>query len=420
MIHRSIDCFNASRQRFAATHIALMASIVALGSTLGAADVRAMSTDGYHANMILPVAVQTGSFSSDIYISSPGTGVTVSVTYYPANGTTTSSSVACGDKTLNAGATNRYTLSSLCPGIAGGTNFGTLEFAAVGGGNHGYNVFARVDNPLGQGFEVEGFPAHAFTAADAYVVGLKRQAAAPGYQTNCFIAALAEATTLDIALLDGSGNVIAAIPQQVMAAREMRRFLDIFATAGLPAGDYSNVTAMFTESQSGSEPGAVLFCTVQNNSTFDADFRIAKAFPVQDDHAFRALTESVDALGNAFTLGAFPNSRNRHVVNFKHPDTVTCSIGRIDGGNVTDLEMRLVAPDGTTVVAGGNATQSFASTYLGPKGGRNNGANGRWFIDVESATGGSTADGAQYSITCASGSGHSHYEWVGRNLPVSF
>ena len=57
---------------------------------------------------------------------------------------------------------------------------------------------------------------------------------------------------------------------------------------------------------------------------------------MQDDHAFRTLTESVDALGNAFTLGAFPNSRNRHVVNFKHPDTVACSIGSTVKNSIQD------------------------------------------------------------------------------------
>jgi hypothetical protein len=234
------------------------------------------------------------------------------------------------------------------------------------------------------------------------------------------MAALAEPTTIDLTLYDATGALLATLPQQSLAPREMRRFLDIFASAGLAAGDYSNVLAVMTEDQPGSEPGAILFCTVQNNTTFDGDFRIAKSFPVQDDHAFRALTESVDALGNVFTLGAYPNSRNRHVVNFKHPDWVACAVSRIDGGNAGDLEMRLVAPDALTVVAGGNAALGFAKTYLGAKSTRNNGANGRWFIDVEAATGGGVADGAQYSITCTSGSGHGHYEWVGRNLPVAF
>ena len=420
MIHRSIDRMSAVSWSIAAKRGAIAAAFVILGASLASADADAMSTDGFHMNMILPVVVQTASFSSDIYLSAFGAGATVSVTYYPADGTATGSPVVCGNKVINAGATNRYTLLSLCPGIAAGSNYGSLELAEVDGTNNGYNVFARVDNPSGQGFEVEGYPAHTFTAADAYVVGLKRQAAAPGFQTNCFVAALGEPTTIDIALVDGNGNFLAAVPEQALAAREMRRFLDIFTAAGLPAGDYSNVTATFLENQVGSEPGAILFCTVQNNTTFDADFRIAKAHPVQDDHALRTLTESVDALGNVFTLGAFPNSRNRHVVNFKHPDTVACSIDRIDGGNVTDLEMQLVAPDGATVVAGGNATQSFPNTYLGAKSTRNNGANGRWFIDVEAATGGGVANGAQYAITCRSGSGHSHYEWVGRNLLVAF
>jgi hypothetical protein len=72
-----------------------------------------------------------------------------------------------------------------------------------------------------------------------------------------------------------------------------------------------------------------------------------------------------------------------------------------------------------TTVAGGNLVTSFSEIYLGDKSAHNGGANGKWFIDVES-TGAPEADGATYSITCASGSGHSSYELVGRNLPDAF
>ena len=148
---------------------AIAAAVALMFGAQGSAT--AMSTDGYHTNMVLPVAVQTGSFSSDIYLSNPDSvsGVTVALTYYPANATTTGSPVACGTKTIAPAATNRYTLVGLCPGIAGSTNFGYLEAVEADASNHPFNIFTRVDNPLGQGFEVEGFPAHAFTAADAMV-----------------------------------------------------------------------------------------------------------------------------------------------------------------------------------------------------------------------------------------------------------
>lgn len=42
------------------------------------------------------------------------------------------------------------------------------------------------------------------------------------------------------------------------------------------------------------------------------------------------------------------------------------------------------------------------------------GANPKYFIDVESN---GAPNGTQYSIFCQSGSGHSSYELVGRNLP---
>jgi hypothetical protein len=58
---------------------------------------------------------------------------------------------------------------------------------------------------------------------------------------------------------------------------EFIRLLDVFATLNAPPGDLDNVGATFESIVPGGAP--VLFvasCTVQNNTSFDADFRIAK------------------------------------------------------------------------------------------------------------------------------------------------
>jgi cytochrome c551/c552 len=381
------------------------------------------STDGFHSLQVLPIVVDTGSFSSEIYVFSPHNpdfaSTQIHFRFFPAQGSAHVGALDCGNQTIANNSTVQYTLKTLCPGLAAGSNFGQLEAQELEAANRPFNVFVRVNNPQGQGFAIEGYPPHTFMRGTTWVTGLKRQAAAPGYQTNCFVGALSEQVAFQLKLYSENGTQIGQTRVDDLPARTMKRLLDVFGPNGVsaPAGDYANVRM---EVVSVSPGGVVVFCTVQNNTTFDADFRIgkafnvnvAKAFDVRDGHAYRSRTESVDALGASFTLGPFPDNRNRHAVDFKHPDRVQCSIVGIPNSN--GIEMRLIAPDGATVVAGGANVTSFADVYLGAKGTRSAGENGRWFIDVQ----GNSADsnGKSYSIACRSGSGHGHYELVGRGL----
>ena len=75
------------------------------------------------------------------------------------------------------------------------------------------------------------------------------------------------------------------------------------------------------------------------------------------------------------------------------------------------LEMRMVASDGVTVVAGGNASTGWGETYLGDKTDRDNGVNSRYTIEVENSSGNLGPD-LPYRLHCQSGSGHTVGEMV--------
>jgi hypothetical protein len=190
----------------------------------------------------------------------------------------------------------------------------------------------------------------------------------------------------------------------------MVRILDVFASVGAPAGDYSNMMARFAESGAG-EASFVGFCTVQNNTSFDADFRIAKTIDVGDSRTLVSTTIShpaADGVGNALPN---LNSGNAHVYGtfLQHPDWVRCTASGVAGGS--GLEVGLFDPAGA-LVAGGNNTPSFGETFLGEKNTRNNGVNGRWTLRVE-ADGSGTGIVNAYTVTCTSGNGMSQPIYMG-------
>ncbi|MEP6657402.1 MAG: hypothetical protein ABJC33_09210, partial [Betaproteobacteria bacterium] len=308
---------------------------LALLATAGGAG--ATSTDGYHTIQVVPVSVLSGSFATSLFIhNSNASPVNVNVTYYPGTNydpllVTAPSPVACGIKVIAAGRVAQFAnLTALCPGALSG--FGWIwaeEVTANSIGPHRpFNIFTRIDNIAGTaGFEAEAYPPHTFTGTSyVWITGLRRLAGGGGVapkQTNCFTAALNEATTIQMTALDGSTGAVIAGPLNV-APRQMFRFLDVFSVLGDLTGgaDVSNAVLRVSTAANGAAafPGSIVFCTVQNNTTLDADFRIAKASPVFDNHVQRLQGQIVDEAGIPFALGNYPNERNRHVVYFKHPD----------------------------------------------------------------------------------------------------
>jgi hypothetical protein len=416
-------------------HRLTLAVLAALAATTLAPFAFAQSTDGYHSIQVFPLVVDTGSFAQRFTLRNPDldNAVTVTPTYVPGDGTSQATPLTCETITIPAGGS--VTLPSLhdvCAALPGGSQFGFLHLAESSPANRPFAAFSRVSNPLGNGFTVEAFPAHTFTSADTVIAGIRRVSASgssPALQTNCFIGNLNEVTpgevtfptTVEYSILDATGAEIARA-SAILTPGHLTRLFDVFAAAGAPAGDYPDATVKFEELGSG-EPGLLTYCTVQDNTSYGADFRIGKqeggystaysSIGAQDDHVTRDAYVAADIAGPTGTArdfsipaGAFANT---HVMYFRHPDSVQCELANpitherlvADDG----LELRMLDQDGA-LVAGGNMALGFGEVYLGDKGDRNDGANTRYLLEVES-NGLNLTNERPYALHCQSGSGHS-------------
>ena len=231
---------------------------------------------GYGSGIFIPVVVESPSYASQIFIHNPqASGVNVRFTYTGGTGSATPGFINCSTIPVLAGNVVKTSLVDVCPSLNPGTNFGVLT-GAGGGGITGYT---RVQTPAGNGFSVESIVAFDTTCCVSDVIGLSRQAAAPGYQSNCFLYnSDTRSGRILITLAQGDGAPIAVQIVDLLPG-EVMRLLDVFAALNAPPGDYANIRARFesvTPFLGGSPVGYVAACTVQNNTSFDADFRIAK------------------------------------------------------------------------------------------------------------------------------------------------
>jgi hypothetical protein len=413
-------------------HLITRAAATALLLASGAAC--AQSTDGYHSFQVFPLVVDTGSFTQQFNFTTPNAfPVTVKVRFFPGDdgaGNPIGPPMNCPNFVIPAqGLYTSNSLRTLCPGIVAPNTFGfvQLEAAESSDGMYGdipvFAAFSRASNPSGDGFTVESFPASTFTSATTVVTGLRRTIAtdtSPAYQTNCFIGNMVPYDTENpgsssTAFYSIRNNNTTYSGQVTLAPGRMKRFLDIFAAAGLPAGDYNNLAIVFQNSNSianNNRNGLMTYCTVQDNGTYGADFRIGKqAFGTMgiasnDGMAAREWSGKVDAAGRAFEIGP-GNSANTHVVYFKHPDRVQCELlNPTTGARLTaaaGLEIRAFGPEHVES-AGGDGQTGTGLIFLGDKA-DHNGFNNRYTIEVESNEQ-NTAATRPYSLYCASGSGN--------------
>jgi hypothetical protein len=423
--------------------LALALGLCAVG-TLAAQSAFAQSTDGYHTMQVFPVVVDTGSFAQRFTFKNPNAvAIHIVPRYLPGTATATATAFTCPTITVNANAIKTFaSLRDMCPALALGSNFGFLSMyendLAL---NLPFAAFSRVANPQGNGFSVEAFPAHTFTSADSVVAGVRRLAASganPAFQTNCFVANMYEhgaqrgvTTSTYVTVRDSAGTQIGVTKDFPLAAGKLTRLSDIFASVDAPAGDYDNASVNFEE-VGDDEPGLISFCTVQDNTSFGADFRIAKqedggatfaqfaSVGSHDAHVSRNNSPSQDmplspafggvtAITRTFSIPASAGSgANTHVMYFRNPDWIFCEIINPATGEralpAYGLEMRMLAEDGLTLIAGGGDKQGFGPVYLGDKTIRNAGSNTRYAIEVEDAGGNDLA--RPYRLHCQSGSGH--------------
>lgn len=230
---------------------------------------------GYVGNAAIPLVAETASYASQIFVHNPGPNpLGLAFTYFGATQSATPGTVSCNELAVAAGKVVKTSLAALCPALNPGSNFGAL--LSTGGL---VAMYSRVQTPAGNGFSIEGMNDYAYSGGVREAIGLVRQAAAPTYQTNCFVFNQEPRPgRVVVTLVGGDGGPIAA---QLIAlkASEFVRLIDVFAALGAPPGDYTNVRATFetiVPFEGGSPVGVASSCTVQNNTTFDADFRVAK------------------------------------------------------------------------------------------------------------------------------------------------
>jgi hypothetical protein len=424
--------------------------LVSLALAMGAGGTRAQNADGFHSFLVFPVVVDSASFTQAFWFRSISISPVLVPTFYPAGG---GAPIACPSfGTSVAGNASAPSLRSLCPDIPAGSVFGLLtvvpESAGPAAGNPQLVAgFSRVSNPAGAGFNVEAYPWHAFSTGYASVSGLVRRAASPSgpaLQTNCFIgmmpsvAGSTKPSKAWVGLGNAQGAAIGSLVEVDLVPGKLVRLLDVFAAVGAPAGDHANASLRMGPvlPDGYGDTGLLGFCTVQDNTSFNADFRIAKTeFPASclyacnwdgpmDETALRSTLDAAELplpgqAARSFVLPA-GEFQNTHAYYFHHPDTIDCTLRAplfhepLPGN--AGVEMRLLDEVGTTI-AGGNGVVWLGGLQLGDKMTRGRGANARYFLQVE-RSGDNAGAAVAYEIGCDSGSGHTPGDLVRYQVPL--
>ncbi|QWP77065.1 hypothetical protein J5226_01265 [Lysobacter sp. K5869] len=386
-----------------------------LAAALLSGNALAQTADGYGTILRLPLVVNSASYSSTIFVRNAGaTTASVKMTYYGAPGTPFAGERPCTTLSVAPNAVVSGGLADLCGvPVSPTSNYGQIALVEQSAANIPISGYSRIQAFSGAGFSVEAFKIGSFSsgANESIVTGLRRQAAAPGYQSNCFVASINEPVQVTWQLRDSSGSQLGNQQVTNLSANETVRILDVFTAVGAPAGDYTNVQATFRGTTPTANPAFAAYCTTQENATLGGDFRIAKTADPQDDRSKKIGSSTSSALGNLLGL---LSGQDRFGLYLQAPDYVSC---RIDGTSASQLEMRLEDPQGN-VIAGGNNINSFQKVYLGERSTHNNGVNGLYVLKVESRNLLSLT--LNYGVTCETGNGANPPLFIGHAIAEEF
>ena len=404
---------------------AILASVVPLAG--------AQSTLGYGAAIVLPLAAQTGSYATEVFVhNAAGTSaLTVDIQLVEATTSTVPGPKTCAQLVVPALASASFQLDAQCS-LGAGTHFGylILNDAAPEALNL-FFVYSRTQNPQAIGFSVEGFPAGNVSGQSQRVNGLKRvlPPAAIPFQTNCFVGSFGKPVDYFIRLKSSTGTNLGSGISGHLDPHQMVRVLDIFAAAGL-AGDFSNVSATISSVNASSvgnrdHPLYMGFCTVQDNASFGADFRVGKSFSGWDAAHAQLIGGCTPADCGAYDY-AITDTAKKQVFQtlVRPPDNVKCELlsDRLSELGLRLREPRSIGdcdlcglPPGSTaipvtpgaVVAGGFDQTSFyydtGLDVIRPS----DGAATRdiWTIEVSARNGLTPVVPIPYSLKCQSGNG---------------
>lgn len=425
------------------------ATRVTWGTLLLLASTWAAAQDGYFNTAVIPIAVDSTSFKQEFTFDAAWDTTTVHVKFFPAQGTPQAAvgPVVCKDVQVPAfDGTVFATLRELCPDLAPSSVFGFLSLQAEPSSDGAYKHLpmfaarARISNPAGAGFNVDAVAAATFSSAATRVTGLLRTEAweqYPAFQSNCFVANLNQlepggdpaAKRVTFRLTAATSGKILFNPEPIfngyvdVAPGQMVRLLDVFSAAGAPAGSYYDYMIDFRPTTpSSNRAGLMTFCTVQDNTSYQADLRLGKImFGVYGRSAEELMNArdqywNEDVLHRPFEIPA-GTAANTHLVYFRATDRVKCELVSATYGSsfldpperltpAAGLELRMLDSLGL-VIAGGSGTTTTGEIFLGERGAYNSARmDGRYLVEVES-NGQNTAAVRPYSLYCTSGSGNS-------------
>ena len=370
-------------------YVTTFAAVGAISQLFTSTLAQAVSTDGTARDMVIPVVVQSSSFSSRVHLFNvSAVPASIAVAYQGALGTATPGPRSCGILPVGVESTANVDFAALCA-LGAGNHFGVLRLKSTGGYIRAYS---RVSSPQGQGFSIEGFPAADFSGARLNVLGLRKSIVAPGYQSNCFVASLDEPANYTIRLFQPTGAALGTVITGTLAANQLVRYLDVFAAAGVGSVEAADVRAEIAATDVNT-PALIGFCTVQNNTSFDADFRLGK--PGLGVGARSIKMQQSVLSGQRFTSRV----TQRFTAAVKAPDTVHCEV---DGAEAALLQIRLVAPGGAVVAGGVGA--SALDYFTGPRSSIAGGSNALWQVQI-SPTPATQTFPIDYTFSCSAGNG---------------
>jgi hypothetical protein len=347
----------------------------------------AQSTLGVAPNMLIPVVAQTGTYTSEVFLSNlTNSLMRVSVIYAGGIGTVAPGLRSCGlvevpPATAAGPGSASFNLGTQCQ-FAPGLNFGmVLLYNETGGSNEGFLAYSRVENFSAIGFSIEAFPIVSLSAQSQRVIGLKRATSGSPipFQTNCFVGSFEKPVNYRIRLVNSAGTQLGVVDGSLQPF-ELIRYLDIFAAAGV-SGNHSNVSAVILNRDSLNPgntnfPAYVSFCTVQDNISFGADFRIGKSVDAFDQSYAKQTPACVPPACSSYDYAITDvTKKDVFAMLVRPPDDVICEL---KSSRLGDLEIQLRQPDSVQapltayapgsaaitrtpgpVVAGGNNQTSF-------------------------------------------------------------
>ena len=408
---------------------------------------QAQTTAGSGTVMVLPLAANVPVYKTEVFVRNPNLApITLNVRYYQANDADPPSGLrTCQPLMVAAFQVANFQLVSQCT-LGNVDDFGMiiLEDAAVPKVNP-FFAYSRTQTTGGNGFSVEGFPAGNFSGAPADVIGLKRQAGAPIYRSNCFIGALGEPVSYQMRLWQEGGTPtpidgLDGPVQGTLLPYEIVRILDIFGALGsphgvnAPAGDYFNVRANFSNT-AGNNAAFIAFCTLEESTFGGADFRIAKSDDAWDARQQRLACYGQDSCGSSSVSVVQSGTNYRHheeKYSLRHlRSTGLCPVqsGQSASRRSRDHASPARGPADLTAISrrpppysSGGVGQTSFYVFTGDRGSATIGSSGhttRWYIDVSfRAASLNTTIPINYGFTCRSGNGVT-VPWLGTTGPAN-